>query len=141
VKSLLSLLGLSEMADVVCSLDVLSNTRKHNAAVPEHLPVKSTLFHLLHTCCEIRHVPRKVNYTCTCFNWPSFLLKLLQVVPGPHENRTSGLIGAGFYRSNAPPVTQSTVLKALKRIQSNDTNLGKMSITAFMQLAIYCQCL
>ena len=63
VKSLLSLLGLSEMADVVCSLEVLSDTRKRNAAVPEHLPVKSTLFNLLHTCCEIRHIPRKVDHT------------------------------------------------------------------------------
>jgi len=63
VRSLLNLLGLSEMADATCSLEVLSDTRKRNAAVPEHLPVKSTLFSLLRTCCEIREVPRKVCYT------------------------------------------------------------------------------
>jgi len=63
VRSLLNLLGLSEMADVVCLLELLPETRKRNAAIPEHIPVKSTLFHLLRTCCEIRHVPRKVNYT------------------------------------------------------------------------------
>ena len=61
VKFLLNLLGLSEMAEVACSLEVLADTQKRNTAVPNHLPVKSTLFNLLHTCCEIRHVPRKVN--------------------------------------------------------------------------------
>jgi len=63
VKSLLKLLGLSEVADVVCLLELLADTRKRNAAVPAHLPVKSTLFNLLRTCCEIREVPRKVCYT------------------------------------------------------------------------------
>jgi len=66
VRSLLNVLGLSEMADVTCCLEVLSDTRKRNAAVPEHLPVKSTLVHLLHSCCEIREVPRKVSYILQC---------------------------------------------------------------------------
>ena len=63
VRSLLQLLGLSDVADITYSLEVMSDTRKRNAAVPEHLPVKSTLFNVLHTCCEIREVPRKVCYS------------------------------------------------------------------------------
>ena len=68
VRSLLDLLGLSDKVDVTCSLEVLSDTRKRNASVPEHLPVKSTLFNCLHSCCEIREVPRKVGHTALTDN-------------------------------------------------------------------------
>lgn len=61
VRSLMVLLGLSEKANVPCSLAVMSETHKRNAVVPDHLPVKSTLFSWLRTCCEIREVPRKVG--------------------------------------------------------------------------------
>jgi len=77
VRSLLDLLGLSEKADVACSLEVLSDTRKRNAAVPEHLPVKSTLFSWLHSCCEIRQVPRKVGRACDVGFALSELISLL----------------------------------------------------------------
>lgn len=61
VNFLILRLDLTPFANAICCLEVLPDTRKKNAQVPEFLPQKSTLFEILRTCCEIRETPRKVR--------------------------------------------------------------------------------
>ena len=62
VDALIARLGLSHLAHVLCSVELEETTKKKNAALPDFIPPRgSTLHHILTTCCEITHVPRKAR--------------------------------------------------------------------------------
>lgn len=76
VNCLLDRLGLKDISNKLCYFDLLPNTQKKNARVPEFLQQNSTISEVLSTCCEIREPPRKV-----------FLRALVDFTEDPFEKR------------------------------------------------------
>ncbi|XP_071942940.1 methionine synthase reductase-like [Antedon mediterranea] len=54
VEELILRLSVTNVADSVCYLKLKEGTRKKNAAIPPFLPTRTTIRHLLVTCCDIR---------------------------------------------------------------------------------------
>ncbi|XP_033096481.1 methionine synthase reductase-like [Anneissia japonica] len=54
VENIIQRLAVSDVADCVCYLKLLEGTKKKNAAVPKFLATRTTIRHMLSTCCDIR---------------------------------------------------------------------------------------
>ncbi|XP_045594122.1 methionine synthase reductase [Procambarus clarkii] len=59
VEILLNLLQISDIADKICELSIIPNTKKRSAAVPKFIPSKSSVKYILEHCLDIRSVPKK----------------------------------------------------------------------------------
>ncbi|NWQ76383.1 MTRR reductase, partial [Columbina picui] len=59
VEELLQILGLSEKGDYFVSVKVKQGTKKKGAAIPQHIPERSTVKFILTWCLEIRAIPKK----------------------------------------------------------------------------------
>ncbi|XP_064597948.1 LOW QUALITY PROTEIN: methionine synthase reductase-like [Liolophura sinensis] len=59
VSQLLDRLNLTDVADQLFELSVMPDTKKRRAAIPDHIPPKSSLRHILTTCVDIRQPPKK----------------------------------------------------------------------------------
>ncbi|NWX02209.1 MTRR reductase, partial [Caloenas nicobarica] len=59
VEELLQILGLSEKGDYFVFVKVKQGTKKKGAAIPQHIPERSTVKFILTWCLEIRAIPKK----------------------------------------------------------------------------------
>lgn len=59
VELFLSLLGISDVAEKMYELSVDPSTKKKGAAIPKHIPVRSSLHFVFQSCVDIRSVPKK----------------------------------------------------------------------------------
>ncbi|NXW88498.1 MTRR reductase, partial [Alopecoenas beccarii] len=59
VEELLQILGLSEKGDYLVCVKVKQGTKKKGAAIPQHIPERSTVKFILTWCLEIRAIPKK----------------------------------------------------------------------------------
>ncbi|KAL5010026.1 hypothetical protein ScPMuIL_012331 [Solemya velum] len=76
VDHLLTRLGVQDECELTCRLEVRTDTKKKNASVPGHLPITSTLRHLISTCVDIREPPKK-----------ALLRSLVEYTPDPTEKQ------------------------------------------------------
>ncbi|XP_065686493.1 methionine synthase reductase [Patagioenas fasciata] len=59
VEELLQILGLSEKGDYFVCVKVKQGAKKKGAAIPQHIPARSTVKFILTWCLEIRAIPKK----------------------------------------------------------------------------------
>lgn len=59
IMNLIQRLNLLKQVNSTCILSIDENTKKPNARIPQHLLVKSSVYHLLSTCIDIRSTPKK----------------------------------------------------------------------------------